>query len=227
MGCNILSPLEELCPQSLRRPGAVLWKHCFVQYVLASDATLHNVHAVDVVTRCIYLDVCEYLLWGHCQWGVLVVPPPAPLTAVAVVATATLVIGLSPGLFLRLRIACGLPLGARFTLASSTGLLAHYFLEVKFISGMPFATLQPINASACSLRTSFARFPTNSGIEHGHHTGDLVNISKRRAFWSLNEDILKIYYSENQYVVSIKEDMAYSCLHSPKTTKETNSIRRI
>ncbi|GJZ42196.1 hypothetical protein Tco_0589082 [Tanacetum coccineum] len=27
----------------------------------------------------------------------------------------------------------------------------------------------------------------------------LVNISKRRAFWSLNEDILKIYYSDNQY----------------------------
>ncbi|GJS34359.1 hypothetical protein Tco_0532741 [Tanacetum coccineum] len=55
----------------------------------------------------------------------------------------------------------------------------------------------------------------------------LVNISKRRAFWSLNEDILKIYYSDYQYVVSIKEDMAYPCLHSPKTTKERRSIRRI
>ncbi|GJU07668.1 hypothetical protein Tco_1124098 [Tanacetum coccineum] len=31
----------------------------------------------------------------------------------------------------------------------------------------------------------------------------LVNISKRRAFWSLNEDILKIYYSEDQYAVSV------------------------
>ncbi|GJZ22693.1 hypothetical protein Tco_0559732 [Tanacetum coccineum] len=29
-----------------------------------------------------------------------------------------------------------------------------------------------------------------------------------------------------QYAVSIKEDMAYPCLHSPKTTKETSSIRR-
>ncbi|GJT38843.1 hypothetical protein Tco_0938708 [Tanacetum coccineum] len=63
----------------------------------------------------------------------------------------------------------------------------------------------------------------------------LVNISKRRAFWSLNEDILKItilttntpypsrkirhYYSEDQYAVSIKEDTAYPCLHSPKTTE--------
>ncbi|GKE16293.1 hypothetical protein Tco_1423870 [Tanacetum coccineum] len=55
----------------------------------------------------------------------------------------------------------------------------------------------------------------------------LVNISKRHAFWSLNKDILKINYSDNQYAVSNKEDMAYLCLHSPKTTKETSSIRRI
>ncbi|GJR44280.1 hypothetical protein Tco_1312383 [Tanacetum coccineum] len=55
----------------------------------------------------------------------------------------------------------------------------------------------------------------------------LVNISKRCAFWSLNEDILKINDSEYQYAVSIKEDTAYPCLHSPKTMKETSSIRRI
>ncbi|GJR24978.1 retrovirus-related pol polyprotein from transposon TNT 1-94 [Tanacetum coccineum] len=55
----------------------------------------------------------------------------------------------------------------------------------------------------------------------------LVNISKRRAFWSLNEDILKINDSDYQYAISIKEDTAYPCLHSPKTTKETSSIRRI
>ncbi|GKB54958.1 retrovirus-related pol polyprotein from transposon TNT 1-94 [Tanacetum coccineum] len=36
----------------------------------------------------------------------------------------------------------------------------------------------------------------------------LVNISKRHAFWSLNEDILKINDSDNQYAVSIKEDTA-------------------
>ncbi|GJS11418.1 hypothetical protein Tco_0368214 [Tanacetum coccineum] len=49
----------------------------------------------------------------------------------------------------------------------------------------------------------------------------LVNILelKRRYF----ED----YYSDNQYAVSIKEDTAYPCLHSPKTTKERRSIRRI
>ncbi|GJU72732.1 hypothetical protein Tco_1264137 [Tanacetum coccineum] len=52
----------------------------------------------------------------------------------------------------------------------------------------------------------------------------LVNISKRRAFWSLNEDILKINDSDYQYAVSIKEYTAYPCLHSPKTTKETRSI---
>ncbi|GJY48680.1 hypothetical protein Tco_0438636 [Tanacetum coccineum] len=54
----------------------------------------------------------------------------------------------------------------------------------------------------------------------------LVNISKRRAFWSLNEDILKINDSDNQYAVSITKDTAYPCLHSPKTTKETRLIRR-
>ncbi|GJY13714.1 hypothetical protein Tco_0383023 [Tanacetum coccineum] len=35
------------------------------------------------------------------------------------------------------------------------------------------------------------------------------------------------YYSDNQYAVSIKEDTAYLCLHSPKTTKDTRPIRRI
>ncbi|GJX74636.1 hypothetical protein Tco_0313231, partial [Tanacetum coccineum] len=55
----------------------------------------------------------------------------------------------------------------------------------------------------------------------------LVNISKRRAFWSLNKDILKINDSDNQYAVSIKEDTAYPCMHSPKTTKERSLIRRI
>ncbi|GJV06296.1 zf-CCHC domain-containing protein [Tanacetum coccineum] len=52
----------------------------------------------------------------------------------------------------------------------------------------------------------------------------LVNISKRYTFWSLNEDILKIYDSNNQYAVSIKEDTAYPCLHSPKTTKERRPV---
>ncbi|GKA68774.1 DNA helicase [Tanacetum coccineum] len=31
------------------------------------------------------------------------------------------------------------------------------------------------------------------------------------------------YCSDNQYAISIKEDTAYLCLHSPKTTKETRS----
>ncbi|GKC39124.1 hypothetical protein Tco_1051508, partial [Tanacetum coccineum] len=35
------------------------------------------------------------------------------------------------------------------------------------------------------------------------------------------------YCSDNQYAISIKEDTAYLCLHSPKTTKKTRSIRRI
>ncbi|GJX73335.1 hypothetical protein Tco_0311930, partial [Tanacetum coccineum] len=35
------------------------------------------------------------------------------------------------------------------------------------------------------------------------------------------------YYSEDQYAISIKEDTAYLCLHSPKTTKEQDPIRCI
>ncbi|GJX69180.1 hypothetical protein Tco_0304907 [Tanacetum coccineum] len=57
----------------------------------------------------------------------------------------------------------------------------------------------------------------------GHDDGIIlarVRTFKRSAFWSLNEDILKIYYSDNQYAISIKEEMAYPYLHSPKTTKE-------
>ncbi|GJY45806.1 hypothetical protein Tco_0434869 [Tanacetum coccineum] len=41
------------------------------------------------------------------------------------------------------------------------------------------------------------------------------------------EGLNQIHYSHYQYAVSIKEDMAYPCLHSPKTTKETSSIRHI
>ncbi|GKA21048.1 putative reverse transcriptase domain-containing protein [Tanacetum coccineum] len=37
----------------------------------------------------------------------------------------------------------------------------------------------------------------------------------------LKRGYLKINDSDNQYAISIKEDMAYPCLHSPKTTKET------
>ncbi|GKB66058.1 reverse transcriptase domain-containing protein, partial [Tanacetum coccineum] len=45
----------------------------------------------------------------------------------------------------------------------------------------------------------------------------LVNISKRRAFWSLNGDILKIYDSDYQYAVSIKEDTA--CIQQKDNAK--------
>ncbi|GJT66841.1 hypothetical protein Tco_1018321 [Tanacetum coccineum] len=49
----------------------------------------------------------------------------------------------------------------------------------------------------------------------------LVNISKRYAFWILKRRYFEDYCSDNQYAVSIKEDTAYLCLRSPKTTKET------
>ncbi|GKB48965.1 hypothetical protein Tco_0899718 [Tanacetum coccineum] len=62
---------------------------------------------------------------------------------------------------------------------------------------------------------------------HGVIKEYLVKVNKRCAFWSLNRDSLKINDSDYQYAVSIKEDVAYPCLHSPKTAKETRSIRHI
>ncbi|GJR50039.1 hypothetical protein Tco_1400560 [Tanacetum coccineum] len=50
----------------------------------------------------------------------------------------------------------------------------------------------------------------------------LVKISKRHAFWSLNEDF-EDYCSDIQYAVSIKEDTAYLYLHFTKDHKGTRS----
>ncbi|GJU91485.1 hypothetical protein Tco_1303908 [Tanacetum coccineum] len=80
----------------------VHWTHSLVVWPSAYDYTLYRSHTLSSGVRIgggfrKFEPLYEYLLWGHCQWGVLVVPPPAPLTAVAVVATATLVVGLSPG----------------------------------------------------------------------------------------------------------------------------------
>ncbi|GJS65076.1 zinc finger, CCHC-type containing protein [Tanacetum coccineum] len=77
----------------------------------------------------------------------------------------------------------------------------------------PIASISIHCDSAATLAKSYSQI-YNVVMEY------LVNISERHAFWSLNEDILKIYYSDNQYTISIKEDTAYPCLHSPKTTKE-------
>ncbi|GJV38197.1 paired amphipathic helix protein Sin3-like protein 2 isoform X1, partial [Tanacetum coccineum] len=55
----------------------------------------------------------------------------------------------------------------------------------------------------------------------------LVNISKRRAFWSLNENILKIIDSDNQYAVSIKKIRRICVIALAKDHEETRSIRRI
>nr|GEU96418.1 reverse transcriptase domain-containing protein [Tanacetum cinerariifolium] len=41
----------------------------------------------------------------------------------------------------------------------------------------------------------------------------------------LKQRYFKDYYSDDQYAISIKEDMAYLCPHSPKTTKKKDSIR--
>ncbi|GJZ16028.1 hypothetical protein Tco_0551705 [Tanacetum coccineum] len=100
-----------------------------------------------------------------------------------------------------------------------------------FLSSMYRSKFPPTNNQ---LRT-LSNPRTQANIQNGQVTVQnvqvmmeyLVNISKRRAFWSLNEDILKVNDSDNQYAVSIKEYAAYTCLHSPKTIKETSLIRRI
>ncbi|GJS14147.1 hypothetical protein Tco_0408619 [Tanacetum coccineum] len=63
------------------------------------------------------------------------------------------------------------------------------------------------------------RWNSRRGPKFTWEREDQIKKNKRSAFWSLNKDILKINDSDNQYAVSIKEDMAYPCLHSPKTTK--------
>ncbi|GJT09320.1 hypothetical protein Tco_0856362 [Tanacetum coccineum] len=46
--------------------------------------------------------------------------------------------------------------------------------------------------------------------------------AKRNTFWSLNQEISR-YCSDNLYVVSIKEDTAYLCLHFTKNYEELKS----
>ncbi|GJV15014.1 retrotransposon protein, putative, ty1-copia subclass [Tanacetum coccineum] len=93
--------------------------------------------------------------------------------------------------------------------------------EVKCMKNVPYASVVESIMYAVRCTRPDVAFAIAIIMEY------LVNISKRRAFLSLNEDILKINDSDNQYAISIKEDMEYPCLHSPKTTKERRSIRRI
>ncbi|GJR72390.1 hypothetical protein Tco_0084755 [Tanacetum coccineum] len=54
-----------------------------------------------------------------------------------------------------------------------------------------------------------------------------ANQQQKARILELKRRYFEDYYSDNQYTVSIKEDTAYPCLHSPKTTKDTRPIRRI
>ncbi|GKA50136.1 hypothetical protein Tco_0743209 [Tanacetum coccineum] len=60
----------------------------------------------------------------------------------------------------------------------------------------------------------------SQGLRNANHTQTLNLVD-------INERYFEDYYFEDQYAVSIKEDTAYPCLHSPKTTKERRSICRI
>ncbi|GKC51861.1 hypothetical protein Tco_1074606, partial [Tanacetum coccineum] len=51
----------------------------------------------------------------------------------------------------------------------------------------------------------------------------LVKVNLKARILELKRRYFEDYRSEDQYAESIKEDTAYMCLHSPKTTKETRS----
>ncbi|GJZ04046.1 hypothetical protein Tco_0537321 [Tanacetum coccineum] len=57
---------------------------------------------------------------------------------------------------------------------------------------------------------------------------ELMTSNNQKAhIMELKRRYFKDYYSDYQYAVSIEKDTAYKCMHSPKTTKGTSSIRRI
>ncbi|GJY63672.1 retrotransposon-related protein [Tanacetum coccineum] len=64
-------------------------------------------------------------------------------------------------------------------------------------------------------------------LDHIYKLHGLPKSVQKAHILELKRRYFEDYYSDNQYVVSIKEDTAYPCLHSPKTTKETSPIRRI
>nr|GEW48020.1 reverse transcriptase domain-containing protein [Tanacetum cinerariifolium] len=51
----------------------------------------------------------------------------------------------------------------------------------------------------------------------------LVKIDQKTCILKHKQRYFEDYCSDDQYAISIKEDTAYPCLHSPKTTKETRS----
>ncbi|GJX45812.1 hypothetical protein Tco_0262488 [Tanacetum coccineum] len=53
----------------------------------------------------------------------------------------------------------------------------------------------------------------------------LANISKKARILELKRRYFENYYSDNQYAVSIKEDTAYLCMHSPKTIRRIRGIQ--
>ncbi|GKD81418.1 hypothetical protein Tco_1348257 [Tanacetum coccineum] len=55
----------------------------------------------------------------------------------------------------------------------------------------------------------------------------VIELKQKARILELKRRYFEDYYSDTQYAVSIKEDTAYLCLHSPKTTKDTKPIRHI
>nr|GEX18245.1 putative reverse transcriptase domain-containing protein [Tanacetum cinerariifolium] len=55
---------------------------------------------------------------------------------------------------------------------------------------------------------------------------DAIPLAQEARILELKQRYFEDYYSDYQYAVSVKEDMAYPYLHLPNTTKERSSIRR-
>ncbi|GKC88660.1 hypothetical protein Tco_1149309 [Tanacetum coccineum] len=83
--------------------------------------------------------------------------------------------------------------------------------------------MSPIRSKNCtSLAIGERHLPIESTI-----ASRSTDVMQKARILELKRRYFEDYCSDNQYAVSIKEDTAYPCLHSPKTTKETSSIRRI
>ncbi|GJX40952.1 putative reverse transcriptase domain-containing protein [Tanacetum coccineum] len=60
--------------------------------------------------------------------------------------------------------------------------------------------------------------------DYSSNYGVLGEYYQKARILELKQRYFEDYYSDYQYALSIKEDTAYPCLHSPKTAKETCSI---
>ncbi|GJR45209.1 retrovirus-related pol polyprotein from transposon TNT 1-94 [Tanacetum coccineum] len=86
-----------------------------------------------------------------------------------------------------------------------------YLTTTRYLKGTPSLSLYYPKCSGFDLK----------GYSNSNYVGCNMDRKSTSDAWKRDcvERIPSDYCSEDQYAVSIKEDMAYMCLHSPKTTK--------